>query len=53
MRIMTETAERMAAEAIAIQFASGSDASKANSAVLTPYLTRKKESPSPFKQHRM
>jgi len=39
MRIMRETAERMAAEAMATALLSlGSEASKANSAVLTPYL---------------
>lgn len=40
---MRDTADRMAAEAMATPFALGSEASKANSAVLTPYLSQKKE----------
>lgn len=39
MRIMRETADRMAAEAIVIPFSSEL-ASNANSAVLTPYLMK-------------
>lgn len=41
MRIMRDTADRMAAEAMAMPLASGSEASNANSAVLTPYLKTK------------